>query len=291
MLSHGKPCMGKFGDAISVVVVSGPCGEEYRIEATLETESGVRRTWTVKRTDIEFESLNDVLLAEMGLGVLPPLPTSRADALHVYLRGLLENPRVMSNPAIYEFLEAPPDSVTEPVLKAEVVSGDVSQKRFRSADPLSHRAGPKSESSPGGAAVAGAVLGGLLAGPLGAVLGGVAGSRAVGRDDSIGDVVKTAGAAADVAIDAARKLEREYDVSGKAGKAARTAKNAVQRVDQEYQVRKRAGETAKNAVKAVRKMDEDFRVREKAQNAFRSVSTAIKRSAEELAEEMRKEDQ
>ncbi|CAN0017452.1 unnamed protein product, partial [Choristocarpus tenellus] len=272
------PCMSLFADDITVCVSAGSSFGGYRVEASLiSPTTGLRRAWTVHRTDYEFDTLNGILVNEFGSGLLPPLPSQRASALEYYLRRLLKTPRVVADPILREFLDVPADVSDGPALFAEVVTGDMEGVNLPSADPTKPRIVHNDKRGTPGPAVAGAVVGALLGGPFGALMGSLAGSAAAGRDDTVGEVAKSAGAVADAALEKARQLEREYSVSERAGQAARKAVTAAQRVDREYNVRQKASRAAQKAKEAAQRVDDEFNIREKTKNAFRSVGSALKR--------------
>jgi hypothetical protein len=86
------------------------------------------------------------------------------------------------------------------------------------------------------ATIAGGVAGFFLGGPFGAMLGAAAANAASQREDGVGEVARTAGKAANVAIRQAQKLDSRYDITGKAASALKKGfqgvKNAVDKLDE-----------------------------------------------------------
>ncbi|CAN0000871.1 unnamed protein product [Ectocarpus sp. 12 AP-2014] len=262
----------------------------------VEPGTGTRRTWTASRSEKDFFALGVTLMGKLAGSAAdakvpgPPPEGSSPVVFEVYLRRLIDVPVVTSLPALYEFLDAPPDLVQEPVLFGEVVDDDFGggrAKRYRSANPDDPRTASSSsaygndvDGSKSGATVAGAVVGGLVAGPVGAAIGAMAARAASGREDGVGNVAKGAGAVADAAMEKAQALEREFELSRKAKTAAGKAKQAVQKVDTDYSVRQRAKEAAKRTVRAAQKKTRDLRVTERATEAAKATEKAARKAAE-----------
>ncbi|CAB1115723.1 unnamed protein product [Ectocarpus sp. CCAP 1310/34] len=262
----------------------------------VEPGTGTRRTWTASRSEKDFFALGVTLMGKLAGSAAdakvpgPPPEGSSPVVFEVYLRRLIDVPVVTSLPALYEFLDAPPDLVQEPVLFGEVVDDDFGggrAKRYRSANPDDPRTASSSsaygnnvDGNKSGATVAGAVVGGLVAGPVGAAIGAIAARAASGREDGVGNVAKGAGAVADAAMEKAQALEREFELSRKAKTAAGKAKQAVQKVDTDYSVRQRAKEAAKRTVRAAQKTTKDLRVTERATEAAKATEKAARKAAE-----------
>eukprot|EP00752_Nemacystus_decipiens_P012517 g11086.t1 len=280
-------------------------GAKLIIKAShVDTDTGTRRTWTATRSEKDFFALGATIMGQLGATLerrvpSPPPEGSSAAIYQVYLRRLIGLPDATALPALYEFLDTPSELVQEPVLFGEVIDDDfwsVSTTPYRSADPDTPRtassssyrryptgppAGANNNSgSKSGATVAGAVLGGLVAGPLGAAVGAVAARAASKREDGVGSVAKGAGAVADVAMEKAQALEREFELSRKAKTAAGNAKQAVQKVDLEYSVRQRAKDAARKTVRAAKRTSRDLRVSERAAGAAKVTEQAARRAAE-----------
>jgi hypothetical protein len=141
---------------------------------------------------------------------------------------------VLQNPEVYEFLDAPPEAVEQPI-PVEVLDAE-----WKEADNV-RRTGPdRRESTEKSAAVAGAVIGGIVGGPLGAVLGGLGASAASKRSDSFGEVARGAGKLADDVATAGKDIDKEYHITEK---LVQTTK----KIDDEFQV----SSTAKKAVRGL----------------------------------------
>ncbi|CBJ27131.1 hypothetical protein Esi_0055_0104 [Ectocarpus siliculosus] len=262
----------------------------------VELGTGTRRTWTASRSEKDFFALGVTLMGKLAGSAAdakvpgPPPEGSSPAVFEVYLRRLIDVPVVTSLPALYEFLDAPPDLVQEPVLFGEVVDDDFGggrAKRYRSANPDDPRTASSSsaygndvDGNKSGATVAGAVVGGLVAGPVGAAIGAMAARAASGREDGVGNVAKGAGAVADAAMEKAQALEREFELSRKAKTAAGKAKQAVQKVDTDYSVRHRAKEAARRTARAAQKTTKDLRVTERAAEAAKATEQAARKAAE-----------
>ena len=86
------------------------------------------------------------------------------------------------------------------------------------------------------ATIAGGVAGFFFGGPFGAMLGAAAANAASQREDGVGDVARTAGKAANVAIRQAQKLDSRYDITGKAKEVVKkgfgAVKSAVDKLDE-----------------------------------------------------------
>eukprot|EP00904_Undaria_pinnatifida_P010957 jgi/Undpi1/6992/HiC_scaffold_21.g09466.m1 len=256
----------------------------------LDPNTGVRRTWSTLRSEQEFSAVGITLRGALRRGsgelVVPPPPGSAPAVFQGYLRRMIDVPLATSVPALYEFLDAPPELTQEPVLHGEIISGDDfgrGRRRFRSADPSKPRtvsSAQRGGDNTPGAAVAGAVVGGLVGGPMGAAIGAVAARAASRRGDGVGDVAKGAGGVADAVIEKAQDIEREYELSSKAKTAAGRAAKVVQKVDTDLAVRKRAKTAATTAVRAAQKAERDFRVRERAGEAAKVAEQTARKAAE-----------
>eukprot|EP00611_Tribonema_gayanum_P024203 TRINITY_DN5288_c0_g1_i1.p1 TRINITY_DN5288_c0_g1~~TRINITY_DN5288_c0_g1_i1.p1 ORF type:complete len:224 (+),score=59.70 TRINITY_DN5288_c0_g1_i1:45-674(+) len=171
---------------------------------------GMRRTWSVVRSDAQFAALSDAISA------------ARA---------------ALASPDLYAFLAAPPDVVEEPVLIGEVVDEDSwTERRVRSADPDAGR-DPGRQS----ASLAGAVIGAVLGGPVGAVIGAVATPGLAQREDTLGEIAKTAGRATEDILDRAKEVDKEFDVRGRVKRGARVAYSAAREIDKSLGLTRKAG--------------------------------------------------
>lgn len=106
------------------VTVQGSYNTELSIKAShVDHKKGVHRTWIAHRSEKDFFILGTSLMGALGGGSglpgPPPVGSSPA-VLEGYLRRLLDVPMVTSQPAMYDFLQAPPDVAQEPVLFGEV---------------------------------------------------------------------------------------------------------------------------------------------------------------------------
>lgn len=81
-----------------------------------------------------------------------------------------------------------------------------------------------------GAAVAGGVVGFMLGGPLGAMLGAGMGGLAANRQDTAGEVARTAGKAANIAIKKVKDIDSRYEVTRKAGQLLKEGFGKVKEV-------------------------------------------------------------
>lgn len=106
------------------VTVQGSYSTELSIKTShVDHKKGVHRTWIAHRSEKDFFILGTSLMGALGGGSglpgPPPVGSSPA-VLEGYLRRLLDVPMVTSQPALYDFLQAPPDVAQEPVLFGEV---------------------------------------------------------------------------------------------------------------------------------------------------------------------------
>eukprot|EP00903_Cladosiphon_okamuranus_P020537 g18851.t1 len=300
-LSSGSLDVSIFpSDARITRSAGGASGAKLTIIAShVDSDTGTRRTWTATRSEKDFFAFGATLMGQLGGSTLerrvpsPPPEGSSAAIYQVYLRRLIGLPDATTLPALYEFLDTPSELVQEPVLLGEVIDDafwSSGATPYRSANPddppttsysrYPNGPGPDSSGSKSGVTVAGAVVGGLVAGPLGAAVGAVAARAASGREDGVGSVAKGAGAVADVAMEKAQALEREFELSRKAKLAAGKAKQAVQKVDSEYSVRQRAKEAARRTVRAAKRTSRDLKVSERAAGAAKATEQAARRAAE-----------
>lgn len=92
----------------------------------LDPDTGTRRSWTTNRWEKDFFALGVTLMRQLGGSTAdvrvpgPPREGSPPAVFEIYLRRLLGVPEVTSLPALYDFLDVPPDLVQEPVLFGEV---------------------------------------------------------------------------------------------------------------------------------------------------------------------------
>ncbi|CAM9615751.1 unnamed protein product, partial [Laminaria digitata] len=120
-----RPTAGNYGSDFS----SSSSSTSSRISnlaikaSHLDPNTGVRRTWTTLRSEQELFALGITLRSALrGAGEItsPPPPGSAPAVLQGYLRRLIDVPLATSIPALYEFLDAPPELTQEPVLLGEV---------------------------------------------------------------------------------------------------------------------------------------------------------------------------
>lgn len=103
--------------------VSYAAKNHLRIETwRVDKDTGMRRTWTAHRSEDDFARLAFALRGALGSSSMPtpPPPDSSPSVFEGFLRRVLEMPSAMSQPVVYEFLEAPADVTQEPVLFGEV---------------------------------------------------------------------------------------------------------------------------------------------------------------------------
>jgi hypothetical protein len=86
-----------------------------------------------------------------------------------------------------------------------------------------------------GALLAGAAAGFFLGGPFGAALGAFAASSATQRDDTLGDLTRSAGKATNMALKQVKRINEKYDLTER-GKdlfkqGVNTVKNVVDKMD------------------------------------------------------------
>lgn len=227
--------------------------------ASIVDGRGIRRSWVFEQNLDDFwGSDDDSLELVLSYGREPSLPdliNGETDLLEDYLIDLLRNRQRPSNNRVVEFSDVPVEVVSTrrtgspiggysdedddtPVLETEVVDAewsDMDGKRYvRSGD-----ASRPSDPSLSSVGITGAVVGAILGGPLGAVVGTMAATRLAKRDDSLGDLTKSAGKVTEDVIQKAKKIDDEFHITKVIGDGANWVARGINKAVREREERKR----------------------------------------------------
>lgn len=230
MLAAGAP-----RERITFTVSTSPTGA-YTVRGTYYASGGGRQeSWVLEKTYSDFEEwgygANQRL--KFSLPPLPPRDLCTVLQLEEYLNKAIQLEPVWRSQQELAFfavpravLDAEEDDAT-PTYKPDVYDVDGTPLRGEVRDQQDVKKA---------ATIAGGVAGFFLGGPVGAMLGAAAANAASQREDGVGEVVKTAGKATNVAIRQVQKLDSRYDLSGKAKDALRKGfdgiKKAVDSLDE-----------------------------------------------------------
>lgn len=225
MLAAGAP-----RERIAFTVSTTPTGA-YTVRGTYYARGGGQQeSWVLEKTYAEIEEWGYVANTRLRFS-LPPLPPKDLCTvlqLEEYLnRAIQLEPVWRSQPdlAFFSVPRAVLDAQEEeedptPTYKPDVYDVDGTPLRGEVRDQQDVKKA---------ATIAGGVAGFFLGGPVGAMLGAAAANAASQRDDGVGEVVKTAGKATNVAIRQVQKLDSRYDLSGKAKDALKKSFDVIKK--------------------------------------------------------------
>lgn len=201
-------------ERVTITVSTLPDG--YTLRGTYYSLSGGQQeSWMLTKTYQDIEQWSYLANKRLGYS-LPPLPPQELctvltmeDFLNkcVRLEPLWRSQDDLAFFAVPRALLEEDEEDATPTYKPDVYDVDGTPLRGEVRDQQDVKKA---------ATIAGGVAGFFIGGPFGAMLGAAAANAASQREDGVGDVARTAGKAANVAIRQAQKLDARYDITGKA---------------------------------------------------------------------------
>eukprot|EP00624_Nannochloropsis_granulata_P000598 evm.model.NODE_12390_length_20121_cov_16.951593.3 len=220
------------------ITLSTSAPSVYVLRQTLYSGSSTAATWSVTKTWLDIDEWQTQANKKLGF-VLPPLPSQELSAgnillLEAYLNQVVQNDALWRGSSdatsLLAFFQLP-TSVTEdmstPTYSVDVFDVDGTQIRGEEKTAKDVKTG---------ALLAGATAGFFLGGPFGAALGALAANSASSRDDSLGDLTRTAGKGFNVAVKQVRRFNDRYDLTERGKeifrKGVNTVKNVVDKMEE-----------------------------------------------------------
>lgn len=210
----------------------------YVLRQTLYSGTAPAGTWSVTKTWLEIDKWQ--LQANRKLGfVLPPMPPQESSAnnillLEAYLNQVVQTDALWASNsdaiALLAFFQLPAsvrEDMATPTYSVDVFDVDGTQIRGEEKTAKDVKTG---------ALLAGAAAGFFLGGPFGAALGALAANSASSREDSLGDLTRTAGKGFNVAVKQVKRFNERYDLTERGKeifkKGVNTVKNVVDKLEE-----------------------------------------------------------
>jgi len=208
----------------------------YVLRQTLYSGTTTAATWSVTKSWLDIDEWQTQANKKLGF-TFPPLPSKELSAsnilvLEAYLNQVVQDDALWKSDAtsLLAFFQLPAsvrEDMTTPTYSVDVFDVDGTQIRGEEKTAKDVKTG---------ALLAGATAGFFLGGPFGAALGALAANSASSREDSLGDLTRTAGKGFNVAVKQVKRLNERYDLTERGKeifrKGVNTVKNVVDKMEE-----------------------------------------------------------
>jgi len=224
------------------ITVSTSAPSVYVLRQTLYSSSSTAATWSVTKTWLDIDEWQTQANKKLGF-ILPPLPSQELSAanillLEAYLNQCVQNDALWARSdasSLLAFFQLPAsirEDMATPTYSVDVFDVDGTQIRGEEKTAKDVKTG---------ALLAGATAGFFLGGPFGAALGALAASSASSREDSLGELTRTAGKGFNVAVKQVKRLNERYDLTERGKdmfrKGVNTVKNVVDKLEEQWETK------------------------------------------------------
>lgn len=220
------------------ITVSTTVPSVYELRQTVYSGTSAVETWCVTKSWSEIDDWQIRTNRKLGF-ILPPIPPQEAAAknhflMEAYLNQVIQIDGLWANNKdagdVLSFFDVPSfvrEDLATPTYSVDVFDVDGTPITGKEKDAKDVKTG---------ALLAGATAGFVLGGPFGAALGALAANSASARDDSLGDLTRTAGKGVMAAVKQVKRLNDRYDLTERGKdifkKGVDTVKNVVDKLDE-----------------------------------------------------------